>query len=65
MKNGSIRLNTNVKQQPLTSSKTYQDQMQMIEVEKTLYYSTHDELKNWMLSKMQPQLKEGEVVHGL
>lgn len=65
MENGDIRLQSNVRQQPLTNSKTYLDQMQKIEVERTLYYSTADELKEWIMSHMKPQLKEGEVVHGL
>ncbi|MGP4071413.1 single-stranded-DNA-specific exonuclease RecJ [Piscibacillus sp. B03] len=65
MKNGDIQLNSNVEQQPLTNSKTYNEQLQKIEVEKTLFYSTYDELKRWFMENMQPQSKEGEVVHGL
>ncbi|WP_194840776.1 single-stranded-DNA-specific exonuclease RecJ [Filobacillus milosensis] len=65
MRNGDIVLQTDVEQQPLTNSETYQDQMERIEVEQVLYYSTTDELRQWIVDRMKPQLQEGEVVHGL
>ncbi|RPF55526.1 single-stranded-DNA-specific exonuclease RecJ [Aquisalibacillus elongatus] len=65
MNNGEIVLQKNTQQQPLTNSNTYRQQMEKLEIEKVLYYSKTDELKQWMLEAMMPQFKEGEVVHGL
>ncbi|MRG88256.1 single-stranded-DNA-specific exonuclease RecJ [Salinibacillus xinjiangensis] len=49
----------------LTESATYQLKLSQIEVEKTLYFSTYKELKNWIDGHIQvSQLKE-EVIHGL
>ncbi|GEL77483.1 single-stranded-DNA-specific exonuclease RecJ [Tenuibacillus multivorans] len=65
MENGDIVLKTDVNQQPLKNSTSYQEKLQQIKVEETLYYSTTKELKDWMFAQLEPHMKEGEIVHGL
>ncbi|MGM8214217.1 single-stranded-DNA-specific exonuclease RecJ [Bacillaceae bacterium W0354] len=63
--NGEIVLQENAEQQSLTNSITYQQKLNKIEVEKTLYFSKFEQLKDWMLTQMASVEKKGEVVHGL
>lgn len=64
IKNGEIIIQKDAKQQPLTNSKTYQQRLKDIEIEKILYYSHFDDLKQWMLLHMA-SVEEGAVLNGL
>lgn len=65
IKNGQIVFQKNVKQQSLSTSKTYKQKMNAVQVEKTLYYSSYGQLKEWMLTHIDVPKLKGEVVHGL
>ena len=43
-----IYLNKNAEKKPLQTSKTYQKRIEQGKVEKLLYYSTYEELKQWL-----------------
>ncbi|HLR08306.1 MAG TPA: single-stranded-DNA-specific exonuclease RecJ [Bacillota bacterium] len=64
--NGIIQINPRPSKKDLRESKLYQQRLQQAEIEKTLYYSTYNELKNYLLNCVghTPALKE-EVSHGL
>ena len=49
----------------LTDSVTYQQRIKRMELEKTLYYSSYNELKDWISLRRGRKRVEGEVVHGL
>src|SRR5699024_11702040 len=44
---GVLSLNPSPTKQDLSSSRTYQHRVNRATIEKTLYYSTYDELKQW------------------
>lgn len=67
MKDGYLRVNKQPEQKDLTESRTYQKRQEQIEVEKTLYYSTYRELREWIEAQLEsagPNVKE-EIGHGL
>lgn len=66
IENGMITINPNPAKRDLKDSRTYQQRLQQIEVEKTLYYSNYDQLKNWFQQCMDEveTAKEG-VTNGL
>lgn len=59
-----VTLDRNAAKASLSSSTTYQERLQQEEVEATLYYSSRDELKQWLLQQMA-QTQGEEVSHGL
>lgn len=62
--NNIVSLNRNAEKTELIKSKTYQDRLAQSEVEKILYYSTYDELKQW-LNKHSLHANEEEITYGL
>ncbi|SDI93289.1 single-stranded-DNA-specific exonuclease RecJ [Salimicrobium halophilum] len=67
MKDGYLRVNEQPEQKDLTESRTFQKRQEQIEVEKTLYYSTYRELREWIETQMEntgSPVKE-EIGHGL
>lgn len=64
--NGVIQLNPSSVKKDLQESMLYQERLSRAEIEKTLYYSTYTELKQWFAecSKRAEALKE-EVSYGL
>src|SRR5690606_12624341 len=50
IENGVITYNSNPMKRELTDSPTYQERLNRIQVEKTLYYSNYEELRNWISS---------------
>src|SRR5699024_1705320 len=64
--NGIIQINPRPSKKDVRESKLYQQRMQQAEIEKTLYYSTYNELNNYLLNCVEhtPALKE-EVSHEL
>lgn len=65
IENGFITLNPNPKKQDLADSITYQRKEQQILVERTLYYSSYDELKNWIDEHLVTSNVEEAYLHGL
>ncbi|RKQ37887.1 single-stranded-DNA-specific exonuclease RecJ [Oceanobacillus halophilus] len=48
--NGVIQINPNPNKRDLSDSKLYQERLNRIQMEKTLYYSNYEELRNWFSS---------------
>ncbi|WP_079708407.1 single-stranded-DNA-specific exonuclease RecJ [Paraliobacillus ryukyuensis] len=63
---GIIRPMKHPQKRDLTESTVYQEMLEQAETEKLLYYSTHQELKEWMTSQMDEHgsMKE-ELIYGL
>lgn len=59
-----IRLNRQPEKQALHTSATYQRRLIQAEVEKTLYYSSQHELKEWFIQHVGV-VNEEEIIHGL
>lgn len=57
-----ILLNKNVTKTPLNQSTTYQFKLQQGEIEKKLYYSTYNELKEWFASFIKIEAHQGKEV---
>ncbi|WP_067727306.1 single-stranded-DNA-specific exonuclease RecJ [Oceanobacillus damuensis] len=66
IENGIIEAQPNPAKKDLQGSKLYQERLQKAAIEKQLYYSNYDELKNWFASYMDylGNPKE-EVINGL
>lgn len=64
VKHDVITLNRHAEKRDLAMSKTYQKRLTQSEVERVLYYSTYDELKNWLKDRLSQSSKE-EISHGL
>ncbi|MEC5422147.1 single-stranded-DNA-specific exonuclease RecJ [Virgibacillus sp. C22-A2] len=66
IENGVIHLNPQPLKKDLQDSPLYQDRIKRAEIEKTLYYSNYNELKEWFSNCMDylESAKE-EVAHGL
>ncbi|SHF66186.1 single-stranded-DNA-specific exonuclease RecJ [Ornithinibacillus halophilus] len=64
--NGIIKVKKSPVKKDLQESKLYQERLNQSHIEKVLYYSTYNELRNWFLDALgrKSALKE-EVVHGL
>lgn len=64
--NGVILANPNPMKRDLQDSKLYQKYLNQIEIEKTLYYSNYEQLKNWFRQWMDYlETPEEEVIYGL
>ncbi|WLV23662.1 single-stranded-DNA-specific exonuclease RecJ [Aciduricibacillus chroicocephali] len=57
----------NPSKRPLDASIAYQERVKKVEIEKTLYYSTYQELKNWFVENcnLAEKQAEREFVHEL
>lgn len=66
VKNDYIYINEAVRKQALSASKTYQEYMQQSEIEQKLYYSSSQEIKQWIegLTHEFEKTKE-KVIYGL
>ena len=62
---GDIYCLDQTKPKQLSESVTYQQRLNRIKMEKTLYYSNYKELKEWISMRRGRQGKEGVVLHGL
>lgn len=63
---GVLSLNPSPTKQDLSSSRTYQHRVNRATIEKTLYYSTYDELKQWFEKSLRPvDSPKEEITHGL
>ncbi|MCU9613985.1 single-stranded-DNA-specific exonuclease RecJ [Caldibacillus lycopersici] len=56
--NGIISVVEKAKKRDLTESKTYQERIEMIQLEKELLYSSYDQLKKWLSHCMQKENHE-------
>ncbi|WP_010531097.1 single-stranded-DNA-specific exonuclease RecJ [Lentibacillus jeotgali] len=66
IEDGFITINPNPVQNDLTASAVYQERLTKAEIEKTLYYSTYDELKTWLSECLKDRVSsKEEVVYGL
>ncbi|MBB6451887.1 single-stranded-DNA-specific exonuclease [Salirhabdus euzebyi] len=65
IENGVLYYNPKPTKKDLTDSATYQLKLNQVEVEKTLYYSSYTELKNWFSKQLGISNLKEEVVHGL
>ncbi|MEQ6390063.1 single-stranded-DNA-specific exonuclease RecJ [Bacillaceae bacterium S4-13-58] len=66
IENGYVTIQSKPGKKDLSDSSTYQKRLQQIEVEKTLYYSSYQELKNWMEKAMNSRtMGKEEVLNGL
>ncbi|WP_164668507.1 single-stranded-DNA-specific exonuclease RecJ [Virgibacillus doumboii] len=66
IENGIIKYNPNPVKQDLANSKLYQERLNQAEIEKVLYYSTYEELKNWFITCIQDgQAPKEELTYGL
>ncbi|WP_449355711.1 single-stranded-DNA-specific exonuclease RecJ [Virgibacillus natechei] len=64
--NGIIEINTNPVKRDLQDSKLYQERLIQADIEKSLYYSNYQELKQWFANCMdQFQNHEEERTYGL
>lgn len=64
VENNVVKVNRHAKKAELTESKTYQQRVKQSEVEKILYYSTQQELKEWFLQQTE-RIKGEEITHEL
>lgn len=64
VENNVVTINRDAAKASLSTSHTYQQRMKQEKVEEVLYYSSHDELKQWFLLQMERE-KEGEMSYGL
>lgn len=66
MQNNIIKIATNIKQQQLNDSKLYRQHLLQSEIEKELYYSNYQQLKNWFSQCLASvEFPEEEVVYGI
>ncbi|MFD1362951.1 single-stranded-DNA-specific exonuclease RecJ [Lentibacillus salinarum] len=66
IENGVIEPNANPVKKDLADSTVYQERLNRIDIEKTLYYSTYDELKSWLTACMNDrQAPKEEIAYGL
>ncbi|MFD1850174.1 single-stranded-DNA-specific exonuclease RecJ [Oceanobacillus bengalensis] len=67
IKNGVIYLNPSPEKRDLSDSTLYSRYINQIEVEKTLYYSNYEVLKDWIENSCMSYLRtpKEEVIHGL
>ncbi|MFD2046191.1 single-stranded-DNA-specific exonuclease RecJ [Ornithinibacillus salinisoli] len=68
IENGVIQLNTSPVKKDLQESRIYQERMNKAHIEKTLYYSTYQELIDWFRATINYMDREGlkeEITHGL
>lgn len=66
MERGIISMNSNPVKQDLTESRAYQNRINRAEIEKVLYYSKYEELRNWFLNCVKDSdLSREEVTNGL
>lgn len=66
IKNGVLSITPNPSKRDLTEAKVYQQKLQQIEVEKTLFYSSYKELREWFDQQMKVVRKaKEEKVYGL
>ncbi|GAA0601695.1 single-stranded-DNA-specific exonuclease RecJ [Virgibacillus siamensis] len=66
MEKGIITINSNPVKRDLTESSAYQKRINRAEIEKVLYYSKYEELRNWFLSCVQGcDISREEVANGL
>jgi len=64
--NGVITASPNPNKRDLHDSRIYQQRLKQIEIEKILYYSNYEQLKNWFRQCMDHlETPEEEVIHGL
>jgi len=63
IENGVITIHSNPKKKDLSDSATYQRHLEQAEIEKTLYYSNYEDLRDWFGFYLE-KTKE-EVVNGL
>ncbi|WP_173916037.1 single-stranded-DNA-specific exonuclease RecJ [Halobacillus sp. Marseille-Q1614] len=63
MEDGKISLRSNPEQKDLSESNLYQQRIQQLHIEQTLYYSTYKELKDWL--NLQRKTVREEVLNGL
>lgn len=64
VENNVVRLNREAEKTTLSSSKIYQERVKQEEVEEILYYSSQEELKQWLLEQIEREHEE-EVFHEL
>lgn len=62
---GAFVLNPHPRKQELQQSNIYQQRLKQIDIEKKLYYSNAQDLKQWFLQMMDLHTIEEEVVNGL
>lgn len=62
---GHIFINEQAGKSDLQTSKTYQQRIELSEIEKTLYYSSFEQLKNYFERWMSKQASEEEIVYEL
>ncbi|GAB4073333.1 single-stranded-DNA-specific exonuclease RecJ [Barrientosiimonas marina] len=66
MTDGTIELNMEPVKRDLTESAIYQERLEQAKIEKTLYYSTYDELQSWLIACMKDVQASGEeMAYGL
>ncbi|KHE73133.1 single-stranded-DNA-specific exonuclease RecJ [Halobacillus sp. BBL2006] len=67
IKDGLITINSQPSKKDLKESTLYQEREKQLKIEKTLYYSTYKELKNWFNQYLNVNVKpvKEEVVNGL
>jgi single-stranded-DNA-specific exonuclease len=67
IKDGLITINSQPSKKDLKESTLYQEKEKQLMIEKTLYYSTYKELKNWFNQYLNVNVKpvKEEVVNGL
>ncbi|QKY69556.1 single-stranded-DNA-specific exonuclease RecJ [Lentibacillus sp. CBA3610] len=66
IENGLIQLNANPVKKDLSESAIYQERLNKAEIEKTLYYSSYDELRSWLSECMKDRhMPKEELVYGL
>lgn len=67
IENNMIRPFAKPAKRQLEEARAFQDRLKRYEIEKTLYYSTYKELKNWFSShcSLGVEKKEKELAHGL
>ncbi|MBP1968771.1 single-stranded-DNA-specific exonuclease [Virgibacillus natechei] len=66
IENGVIEINSNPVKRDLQDSRLYQERLLKADIEKTLYYSNYQELKQWFADCMSYlESPEEELTHGL
>lgn len=66
IEDGIVHVNNTPQKKDLTEASIYQRKLKQIEIEKTLYYATYDELVKWFQECMgQLDKPKEEVTHGL
>ncbi|TRM12806.1 single-stranded-DNA-specific exonuclease RecJ [Lentibacillus cibarius] len=59
---GTMKLNANPLKKDLSESAKYQERLNRVEIEKTLYYSTYNELKTWFSNCLECRLEPEEEI---